>query len=156
MMNEWLMRMLSLIILRVSNCLNLSSIALYICLCTKPSMTSTSVECVEGSIFVVPPSKRSQSPIVFGRARLRRSVVTDSSSDLKPPQFSHYARSTQHMMRKMGYNLQRGSGLNFEKWRRDFLRISCRKWYKQITMIKHTEGWDMLHLHSYIVSIRRQ
>jgi len=36
----------------------------------KPSVTSTSVECVEGSVFVVPPSKMSQSPIVFGRTRL--------------------------------------------------------------------------------------
>ena len=32
------------------------------------SMTSTPVECGEGSVFVVPPSKRSQLPIVFGRA----------------------------------------------------------------------------------------
>ena len=29
------------------------------------SMTSTPVECAEGSVFVVPPSKRSQSPIVL-------------------------------------------------------------------------------------------
>jgi len=76
-MNGSLMTILSLIILRVSNCL-------YIPL-HKPSMISTSVECVEGSIFVVPPSKRRQSPIVFGRARLRRSAVIDSSSDLEPP-----------------------------------------------------------------------
>jgi len=55
------------------------------------SMTRTSVECAEGSVFVVPPSKRSQSPIVFGRAQLRRSAVTDSSSDLEPSQFFHYA-----------------------------------------------------------------
>jgi len=68
----------------------------------KSSMTSTSVECVEGSVFVVPPSKRRQSPIVFGRARLRRSVVIYSSSDSKLPQFFHYARSAQHMMRKNG------------------------------------------------------
>ena len=51
----------------------------------KLSMTSTSVEYVEGSSFVVPPSKRSHSPIVFGRALLRRSAVTDSSSDSEPP-----------------------------------------------------------------------
>jgi len=49
--------------------------------------TSTSVECAEGSVFVVPPSKRSQSPIVFGTAQLRRSVLTDSSSDSKPRNF---------------------------------------------------------------------
>jgi len=31
------------------------------------SMTSTPVEHGEGSVFVIPPSKRSQLPIVFGR-----------------------------------------------------------------------------------------
>ena len=35
----------------------------------KSSMPSTSVECVEGSVFVIPPSKRSQSLIIFGRAQ---------------------------------------------------------------------------------------
>jgi len=52
-----------------------------------PSIPSTSVECVEGSVFVIPPSKRSQSPIVFGRARLRKFTVTDSSSDQSPCKF---------------------------------------------------------------------
>jgi len=79
------------------------------------SMTSTPVECAEGFIFVVPLSKRSQSPIVFGKAQLRRSAVTDSSSDSELPQFFHYARSAHFMMRKMGYNLQHGKGLNFGK-----------------------------------------
>ena len=37
----------------------------------KLSMTNTSVECAKGSVFVVPPSKKSLSPIVFGRAQLR-------------------------------------------------------------------------------------
>ena len=60
----------------------------------KPNMTSTSVECAERSVFVVPPSKTSQSLIVFGRAQLRRPAVTNSSSDSEPPQFFHYARST--------------------------------------------------------------
>jgi len=36
----------------------------------KPSISNTSVECVEGSVFVVPSSKKRQSPIVFGRAQL--------------------------------------------------------------------------------------
>jgi len=35
----------------------------------KPSTSSTSVECIEGSILVVPPSKKGQSPIIFGKAR---------------------------------------------------------------------------------------
>jgi len=34
------------------------------------STTSTPVECGEGSVFMIPPSKRSQSLIVFGSAQL--------------------------------------------------------------------------------------
>ena len=113
----------------------------------KPSMSSTYVECMEGSVFVIYPSKRSQSPIIFGKTQPQGSMITDLSSDLEPPQYFHYIRSAQHMMRKMGYSLQRGNGLNFRKWRRDFLVISCQKENWQITMIKHAGGWDMLHLH---------
>ena len=113
----------------------------------KSSIPSTSVECAEGSVFVTPPSKRNQSPIIFGRAQLRRSEVTDSSSDSEPPQFFHYARSAQHMMRKMGYNLKHGKGLNFEKGRRDFLCNFVPRGKLQITLITHTGGWDTLHLH---------
>ena len=34
----------------------------------KSSMLSTSVECMEGSVFLISPSKKRQSPIIFGRA----------------------------------------------------------------------------------------
>ena len=46
---------------------------------------STSVECIEGSILVVPLSKKGQSLIIFGKAQLQRSTVTDSSSDSETP-----------------------------------------------------------------------
>ena len=36
----------------------------------KSSTSSTSVECIEGSVLEVPPSKKGQSPIIFGRAQL--------------------------------------------------------------------------------------
>jgi len=91
------------------------------------SMTSTPVENSEGSIFVIPPSKMSQSPIVFGRVQPRMSAVTDSGSDSEPPQFFHYARSAHHMMRKMGSNLQHGNGLNFRRGRRGLLRAFVPK-----------------------------
>jgi len=51
----------------------------------KLSMPGTSEECAEAFIFMVPPSKRRQSPIAFGRARLRRFTITDLSSNSKPP-----------------------------------------------------------------------
>jgi len=47
----------------------------------KPSTLSTSVESIEGSVLVVPPSKEGQLPIIFGKAQLRRSAAADSSSD---------------------------------------------------------------------------
>jgi len=74
---------------------------------------STSVKSIEGSVLVVPPSKEGQLPIIFGKAQLRRSTATDSSSDLDTPQIFHYAQLAHHMMKKMGYNLQHGKGLNF-------------------------------------------
>ena len=55
----------------------------------KPSIPGTSAECAEGSVFVVPPSKRRrQSLIVFGRTRLRRPTVTDSIQTQNPCNFS--------------------------------------------------------------------
>jgi len=88
----------------------------------KLSASSTPVESIEGSILVVPPSKEGQLPIIFGKAQLRRSTAADSSSDSDAPQFFRCARSAHHMMRKMGYNLQHGKGLNFRKGRCVFLR----------------------------------
>jgi len=49
------------------------------------SMTSTPVENGEGSVFVIPPSKMSQSPKVFSRVQPRMFVVTDLGSDSEPP-----------------------------------------------------------------------
>ena len=91
------------------------------------SLTSTPVENGEGSAFVIPPSKRSQSPIVLGRVQPRMSAVTDSGSDSEPPQIFYYARSAHHMMRKMGYNLQYGNGLNFKRGRYGLLRAFVPK-----------------------------
>ena len=85
------------------------------------SMTSVTVENGEGSIFVIPPSKMSQSPIVFSRVQPQMSVVTDSGSDSEPLQFFYYVQAAQHMMRKIGYNLQHENGLNFEKGRHGLL-----------------------------------
>jgi len=74
------------------------------------------------------------------------SAVKDSGSDLEPPQFFYYARLVYHMMRKIGYNLQCGDGLNFERGRCGLLWTFGPKGKQQIIMIKHTGGWDMLHL----------
>ena len=47
----------------------------------KSSASSTSVESIEGSVLVVPPSKEGQLPIIFRKAQLRRSAAADSSLD---------------------------------------------------------------------------
>jgi len=72
----------------------------------------------EGFVFIVPPCKRDQSSIVFGRGRAHAPISRESDDDLEPPQFFHYARSANHMMKRMGYNLNRRNGLNFGKGRR--------------------------------------
>jgi len=74
------------------------------------SMTSTPVESGEGSVFMIPLSKRSQSLIIFGRAQLRMSTVTDLNSDSEPLQFFHYARLAHLMMQK--------NGIQFTLWER--------------------------------------
>ena len=90
-------------------------------------VTSTPVENSEGSIFVVPLSKRNQSLIVFGRIQPWISAITDSGSDPEPPQFFHYAWSAHHMMRRMRYNPQHRNGLNFRSGRRSHLRTFILK-----------------------------
>jgi len=72
----------------------------------------------EGSVFIVPPCKRDQSPIVFGRGRAQAPIPKESDDDMEPPQFFHYAWSVHRMMKRMGYNLNREDGLDFGKGRR--------------------------------------
>jgi len=117
------------------------------------SMTSTPVEHGKGSVFVIPPSKRSQSHIIFCRAQPQMSEVIDSSSDSEPSQFFHYARSTHLMMRKIGYNLQHGKDLNFEKGRRGLLWTFVPKGSQQIITTKH--AGVSIHYTSYSASIQK-
>ena len=54
-------------------------------------MACLQIEDNEGSVFIVPPSRRDQSPIVFGRVQTRTTLSRDSDGDLKSLQFFHYA-----------------------------------------------------------------
>jgi len=76
------------------------------------------IEDNEGSVFIVPPNKRDQSPIIFGRSQAQATTSKESDDDLEPPQFFYYARSAHRMMKRMGHSLNRGDGLNFGKGRR--------------------------------------
>jgi len=55
------------------------------------STTCMHIEENDGSIFVVPSSKKDQSPIIFGRVRHWITSSKNSDKDLEPPQFFHYA-----------------------------------------------------------------
>ena len=48
----------------------------------------------------------------------RIATPIDSDEGMDPSQFFHYARSAYPMMKKMGYDLRHGEGLNFGKGRR--------------------------------------
>ena len=64
----------------------------------EPSVASTSVETIEGATLVIPPSKRGQLPIIFGRTQPRGPAPTDSSSESEAPQFFHYAQPARHII----------------------------------------------------------
>ena len=113
----------------------------------KPSKSSTPVEFIKGSVLVGPPSKEGQLPIIFGKAQLQRFATADSSSDSDTPQFFHYARPAHHTMRKMGYDLQHGKGLNFGKGRRGFLRSFVPRGKPANYYDNTRRGWDTLHPH---------
>ena len=53
----------------------------------KPSASSTSVESIEGSVLVIPPSKEGQLPIIFGKAQLQRSAAADQVQTQHPTNF---------------------------------------------------------------------
>jgi len=88
----------------------------------KPSASRTSMQSVEGALLVIPPSKEGQLPIIFDKAQPRGSTAVESSSDSDTPQFFHYAQPAHHMMKRMGYNLKHGEGLNFGKGKHSLLR----------------------------------
>ena len=111
-------------------------------------LSMISVTCTpsgEGSVFVIPPSKRSQSPIVFGRVQPRMSTVTYSSSDSEPPQFSIMHGQRIIWWEKWGTIFSVGKAWTLERDDMVFYGLSCRKRNQQIIMIKHAGSWDMLH-----------
>ena len=110
------------------------------------SVISTPVESGEGSIFVIPPSKRSQSPIIFDRVQPRMSAVTDSGSDSESCNFYIMHDQRTIWWEKWGITYSMGMAWTSEGDDAVFYGLSCRKGSEQITTIKHAGGWDMLHL----------
>jgi len=76
------------------------------------------IENNEEFVFIVPPTKRDQSPIIFGKSQARIMTSRESDDDLEPLQFFHYTQLAHRIMKRMGYSLNHGDGLNFSKGRR--------------------------------------
>jgi len=69
------------------------------------------------AFFEVPVKHKGQKLILFERFKSEPITRESSKHNDESPQFSHYGRSAHHMMKKMGYNLTKRSGLNFGKGR---------------------------------------
>ena len=65
------------------------------------SMVCMHMEENDGSVFVVPSSKKDQSPIIFGRVQHWITPSNNSDEDLDRPQVFHYAQSAHRMMKEM-------------------------------------------------------
>jgi len=76
----------------------------------------------QGAFFDVPAKHKGQKPILFGRFEFKPITHESLKDNDETPKFFHYRPSTQRMMEKMGYNLTKRSGLNFDKGRRILLR----------------------------------
>jgi len=76
--------------------------------------TCMQIEDDDGSVFIIPSSKKGQFPIIFNRMHPWIATPVDSDENLKPPQFFRYALSVHCIMKEMGYDLRR-EGLNFGK-----------------------------------------
>jgi len=48
-------------------------------------MACMQVQYNEESAFIVPPCKRDQSPIIFGRGQAQALISRESDNDLEPP-----------------------------------------------------------------------
>ena len=81
------------------------------------STTYMQVEVNDRFAFVVPPSKKNQAPIIFGRVRHLITTSNDSDEDLKPTILSLCTVSIPYM-KEIGYDMRRGEVLNFGKGRR--------------------------------------
>ena len=68
------------------------------------SMACMHTEEKDEFVFIVPSSKKDQSPIIFGKTQYWITTSNDSDEDLEPLQFLHYARSAHRMMKEMGYD----------------------------------------------------
>ena len=95
------------------------------------------------SAFIVSSSKKDQSPIILCKVGHQIATSNDLDEELEPPQFFHYIQSAHRMLRRMGYDLCRGEGLNFGKGHHIPLQPFVPKESLLTTMIRYARGWDI-------------
>jgi len=79
-------------------------------------MACMHIEGNEGSVFIVPPTKRDQSSIIFGRSQAQATTSRESDDDLEP--HNSFNTRDQHTAWWKEYSFNHGDGLNFDKGRR--------------------------------------
>ena len=67
------------------------------------------------AFFEVPAKRRGQKLILFGWIEIEPIDCESSRGNSESPQFFHYEQKSRHMMKKMRYDLIKGSGLNLAK-----------------------------------------
>jgi len=77
---------------------------------------------VQGAFFEVPAKHKDQKSILFGRIESEPITFESSRDSSESPQFFHYGPKSHHIMKRMGYDLTKRSGLNFGKEKRALLR----------------------------------
>jgi len=90
----------------------------------------------QGAFFEVPSKYKGQKSILFGRVESEPMAPESLKDNTESPQFSHYGPNARCIMAKMGYDLTKGSGLNFGKRRRTLLRSFVPKGKAPIIIIK--------------------
>ena len=65
--------------------------------------------------FELSAKRKGQKPILFGRIESEPIACESLGGGSESPQFFHYGQKSRHMMERMGYDLTKGSGLNFGK-----------------------------------------
>ena len=74
------------------------------------------------ALFEVPAKRKSQKPSIFGRIESEPIACESSGYGSESPQVFYYGQKSRHMMERIGYDLTKGSDLNFGKEKRALLR----------------------------------
>src|SRR4051812_47632347 len=78
-------------------------------------MTDKPVEDIRGAFFEVPPRRKNQKPLYFGRCGGNAWQHVSQEYETYMPKFSRYHPKAQRMMQRWGYDFEEKPGLNYGK-----------------------------------------